>query len=114
MSERAARRLLGKAAQEEDALLQEAIDRIHASRGLRFLLARFFDECGMAQSPFSPDPLTMARNCGMLEAAHALRDTIEHIDPQLYEALTAEMKEYERDRTDKLDRISNGGSDPYA
>lgn len=107
MSERAARRLLSKLNQEDQTLYQEAIDRIAASFGLRFLLWRFFEECGMAQSPFSSDPLTTARNCGKLEAAYSLRDLIDSIDSNLFLVLQTEMTKHDRDRTDKFDQLSD-------
>lgn len=107
MSERAARRLMAKINAEEQALYQEAADRIAASKGLRFLLWRFFEECGMAQSPFSPDPLTTARNCGKVEAAYSLRDLLNDIDPDLYLALQTEMTKDDRARTDKFDQLSD-------
>jgi len=108
MSQRAYSRLLGRYAKEDLALFQEAADRIHASKGLRLLLYRFFEDCGMAQSPFNPDPLTTARNCGKLEAAMTLRDLIESIDPDLPAALHKEITDYDRSRSDQLDqRLDN-------
>lgn len=112
MSQRSVSRLLSKFSQEEQALLQEGIDRIHASRGLRLLLWRFFESCNMAQSPFSPDPLTTARNCGTLEAAISLRELIESIDPDLFLALQTEMTNYDRTRADQLhDRYNDSADD---
>lgn len=112
MSERAFSRLLAKLDREEQTLMQEAADRIHASRGLRLLLWRFFEDCGMASSPFSTDPLTTARNCGKLEAAHTLRDLLETLDPDLPLALQMEMTRYDRSRTDQLDdRLNNHTAD---
>ena len=112
MSQRAYSRLLSRFAKEDLALMQEAIDRIHASKGLRLLLFRFFEDCGMAQSPFNPDPLTMARNCGKLEAAQTLRDLIETIDPDLPAALHKEITDHDRSRSDKLDdRLNSGRED---
>lgn len=102
MSDRAYSRLLSRLSRQEAALLSEAADRIHASRGLRLLVWRFVESCGMAQSPFSPDPLTMARNCGKLEAAHELIQILNDTDPSLFPALQKEMTDYDRQRTADL------------
>ena len=102
MTERAYGRTLRKHEQEDRRRLTAALERIETSPDLRFLLWRIIESCGMASSPFHPDPLTMAHACGKMAVGEELIALLDAHSPSFYPDLLKEQKDAERQRTDEL------------
>jgi hypothetical protein len=102
MTERAYDRTIRKQEAEDRARLEAAVRKIETAPDLRFLFARMFEACGMAASPFHPDPLTTAHACGKMAVGEELRALLETYSPALYFDLMKEHADAERQRNASL------------
>ena len=102
MTERAFARASRKHELEDLRRLEAAAEAIARDSNLRFLFARLFESCGMAASPFTPDPLTTAHACGKMAVGEELRALLETASPDLYFDIMKEQAHAERQRTDEL------------
>lgn len=102
MSDRAYDRAIRKAEAEDRARLETAVQAIESRPDLRFLFARVFEACGMAASPFHPDPLTTAHACGKMAVGEELRALLETYSPALYYQIMMEHADAERQRNAAL------------
>ena len=103
MTERAFARASRKHELEDLRRLESAVETISRDRNLRFLFARLFESCGMAASPFTPDPLTTAHACGKMAVGEELRALLETASPDLYFDIMKEQASDDRARTDDLE-----------
>ena len=102
MTERAFARASRKYEIEDLRRLEAAVEAVARDRNLRFLFARLFESCGMAASPFTPDPLTTAHACGKMAVGDELRALLETASPDLFFDIMKEQAHDERTRTDEL------------
>lgn len=102
MTERAFSRLDRKLELEDARRLEAACAAIERDSNLRFFLWRLLESCGMATSPFSPDPLTMAFASGKMAVGEELLLLLESHCPSLYPDLLKEQKDAERSRHAEL------------
>jgi len=111
MSERSYSRLARKHELEDEQRIARACALLESEPSLRFLLWRVFESLGMASSPFSQDPLTMAHRAGMITAGELILALLEPHAPDLYPELMKEQKNAQRSRDADL-RAHLADTDP--
>lgn len=77
---------------QETPALQQAVRLIASHPELRLFIRRYLSSCGLLPlaSPFSADPLEMARRSGHIQAGLNLLEMLNAVDPLLWPALQIE------------------------